>query len=252
MAHRDDLLAFCTELLQPERFQDAAVNGLQVAGHPEIRRLATSVSATQRSIDEAVSWGAELLLVHHGLLWGQRLGPLVGPTRERLRALLVGDLNLVGYHLPLDAHPEIGNNTLLARALGLTVREPFASVGAQPIGVVAEPTHPLAIAELAERLRLATAREPTVLDGGAFEVRRVGVLTGSGSGALDEALAARCDVMITGDARESTMALAREVGVTVLAGGHEATERLGVQALGERLARQFGLETRFLPDPNPI
>jgi dinuclear metal center YbgI/SA1388 family protein len=249
---RAELVQFCTSMLDAGRFRDAAVNGLQVEGAAEIRRLVAAVSASERTIRAAVEWGADALLVHHGLLWGERLGPLTGPFGARLRALFTGDLNLVAYHLPLDAHPAIGNNALFAEALGLAVVEPFAEVAGQPIGVIGTPASPFTATGLTERLRTLTEREPQVLPGGPEPLRRIGVVTGSGYSALEEAAERGCDALITGDVRESTMALARELGVTVLAGGHEATERLGVRALATILASEFGLETTFVEDPNPI
>lgn len=252
MADRDAIVAFCAEYLEVDRFRDVAVNGLQVQGRDTVNRVATAVSVSQYTIDAALDWGADVLLVHHGLLWGERTGPIVGPLRERLKRLLAADLNLVAYHLPLDAHPEVGNNHRLAAALDLSVVAPFAEVQGQPIGVIAEPPEAFTVPDLVARLERVTERAPVVLDGHQGPLRRVAVLSGSGYSALDEAVAAGCDALVTGDVREPTMALARELGITVLAGGHEATERLGVQALGEVLRDRFGVATRFIPDPNPI
>ncbi len=247
-----ELTRYCDEVLETSRFRDAAVNGVQVEGRTEVQRLATAVSASRQTISEALAWGADVLLVHHGLLWGDRLGPLTGVLCQRLRLLLKNDLSLLAYHLPLDAHPELGNNALLARSLGLDPVEPFAPVSGVPIGFVAESSTPQPLVRLLDHLRELTGREPLVLPGGPGEVRRVAVLTGSGASALPEAAELGCQVLLTGEARETTMALARELGVTVIAAGHEATERLGVQALGRHVAERFGLETVFLHDPNPV
>ena len=247
-----ELTRYCDELLEIARFRDAAVNGVQVEGRAEVRRLATAVSASRQTISEARAWGADALLVHHGLLWGDRLGPITGVIRQRLRLLLADDLSLLAYHLPLDAHPELGNNTLLARSLQLDPIEPFALVSGVPIGFVAESSAPRPLVHLIDQVRELTGREPLVLPGGPAEVRRVAVLSGSGASALPEAAELGCQALLTGEARETTMALARELGVTVIAAGHEATERLGVQALGRHLAERFELETTFLHDPNPV
>ncbi|MDI3340659.1 MAG: Nif3-like dinuclear metal center hexameric protein [Sphaerobacter sp.] len=252
MAARDDIVTFCAGFLAVDEFRDAAINGLQVEGRRSVERIAVAVSASQHTIEAALAWGADALLVHHGLLWGERLGPIVGPLRYRLKGLLAADLNLLAYHLPLDAHSEIGNNARLAAALGLNVVDRCAEVHGQPIGVIATPAEPTALTEIVARLAGVTEREPLVLAGGPPLVGRVAIVSGSGYAALDEAAAAGCDALLTGDVRESTMALARELGVTVVAGGHEATERLGVQALAEVLEQEFGVETRFLPDPNPV
>lgn len=247
-----ELARYCDEVLDVARFRDASVNGVQVEGRAEIRRLATAVSASRQTISEALAWGADALLVHHGVLWGDRLGPITGVLRGRLRLLLANDLNLLAYHLPLDAHPELGNNALLARSLQLDPVEPFALVSGVPIGFIAESSSPRPLARLVEQVRELTGRDPLVLPGGPAEVRRVAVLSGSGASALPEAAELGCQALLTGEARETTMALARELGVTVIAAGHEATERLGVQALGQHLAERFELETTFLHDPNPV
>lgn len=252
MAATEDIINFCNQYLDVGRFRDAGVNGLQVEGSPTIQRLATAVSISREVISSALAWKADGILVHHGMLWGQRSGPITGPFRTRLRFLLANDLNLIGYHLPLDAHPEVGNNALLARELGLTISEPFASVEGQFIGFIATAPNPVAVLDLIGQVIEITEREPIVLGGGPSEVKRVAILSGSGAFALDEAAAAGCEVLITGDARESTMALARELGVTVIAAGHEATERGGVQSLSTLLRERFGIEVNFVSTPNPI
>ncbi|MBX6341557.1 MAG: Nif3-like dinuclear metal center hexameric protein, partial [Thermomicrobiaceae bacterium] len=180
MARIERVLSFANEYLAVDRFRDAAVNGLQVEGRAELARLATAVSASQRTIEDAIAAGADALLVHHGVLWGERRGPIAGVFAARLRLLLRHDLALIAYHLPLDAHPEVGNNALLARALGLGVVEPFAEVAGQPIGVIAEPESPLAPEEIARRVREVTGREPVTLPGGPDAVHRVGIVSGSG------------------------------------------------------------------------
>ena len=252
MAATEDIVNFCNEYLDVGSFRDAAVNGLQVEGSPTVQRLATTVSISREVISSALAWKADAILVHHGLLWGQRSGPIVGPFRTRLRFLLANDLNLVAYHLPLDAHPEIGNNALLARTLGLTIAEPFARVDGQFIGVIANAPNQMPLLDLVGQVIEFTEREPIVLGGGPGHVDRVAILSGSGAFALDEAAAAGCQVLLTGDARETTMALARELGVTVIAAGHEATERCGVRALSDLLSQRFGIEVNFVNTPNPI
>jgi len=252
MAATKDIVDFCADFLEVGRFRDAAVNGLQVEGRPKLNRLATAVSVSREVISDALAWNADALLVHHGLLWGQRLGPITGPLHTRLRLLLVNDLNLLAYHLPLDAHREVGNNAQLGRALGLTVTEPFAEIDGQYIGVIATAPGSVPLLDLIGQVIEITEREPIVLEGGPRDVQRVAILSGSGSFAVDQAVEAGCQVLLTGDARESTMAFARERGITVIAAGHEATERLGVQALGRLLGQRYGLEVRFLNDANPI
>ncbi|MCO5177478.1 MAG: Nif3-like dinuclear metal center hexameric protein [Thermomicrobiales bacterium] len=254
MAQVDAIVQWADQRLQAATFQDVAVNGLQVAGRADVVRLAVAVSTSQRTLNAALAWGADALLVHHGLLWGSRSGPITGLFAERLRLLLANDINLIGYHLPLDGHPEIGNCALLARAAGYESAGRFALVGGEPLGVVGTRRAPHSLGELLAVMAEITGREPLAV--GAVEdappLERVGFLTGSGYSALDEALEAGCDALVTGDIREPTMAEAREMGVVVVAAGHEATERLGVQALAAEIAAQFGVETRFFADPNPV
>ncbi len=234
------------------RFRDAALNGLQVEGAAEIGRIATAVSVSEYVVRQAVDWNADALLVHHGLFWGERSGPIAGPLRTRLRLLLINDVNLVGFHLPLDAHPEIGNNALLVRVLGLKIDRPFSEVAGQPIGFIGTAAAELQLTEIVARVQEITNRTPTVLAGGPDATDRVAVVSGSGYSALEEATQLGCGALVTGDVREPTMAMARELGITVIAGGHEATERLGIQALADLVTRKFGIETRFFADPNPV
>lgn len=253
MANRNALVEFCDRLLEAGLYQDAAVNGLQVEGAQQIERLAVAVSASRRTLSAAAEWGAQALLVHHGLLWGDRLEPLAGLFAVRLRILFQHDMNLIAYHLPLDGHPEIGNNALLAGAAGYSVTGRFAEVAGRPLGVIGERSPGLSVQALAETLKAELDRTPLIVgDTGDKPLVRVGFLTGSGSSAVAEARQAGCLALVTGDLREPTMAEARELGLAVIAAGHEATERFGVMALAAELQSAFGIETRFFPDPNPV
>lgn len=253
MAERDALVEFCDRLLEAGLYQDAGVNGLQVEGARQIQRLAVAVSASRRTLSAAAEWGAQALLVHHGLLWGSRLGPITGVFADRLRILFQNDINLIAYHLPLDGHPEIGNNALLAGAAGYSVTGRFAEVAGRPLGVIGERSPGLSVEMLAETLEAELARVPLVVGHVTDEpLARIGFLTGSGSSAVAEARQAGCRALVTGDIREPTMAEARELGLVVIAAGHEATERFGVMALAAEIQSTFGIETRFFPDPNPV
>lgn len=253
MAQRDELLAFCDALLAAHSFDDYGPNGLQVPGVAEVSRVATGVSANLALIEAAVGSGAELVLVHHGLLWGSELGPLSAPMAARLRALLTAGASLAAYHLPLDAHPEIGNNALLRELLGLEADEhPFAEAKGAPIGAVGRASEPLPVAELARRLRDATGQDPLVFDSGPDRIERVGVVTGGGSFAIDEAARLGLDALVTGEPSEPAMAEARECGIHFLAGGHHATETFGIRRLGELAADRFGVEHSFIDVPNPV
>jgi dinuclear metal center YbgI/SA1388 family protein len=197
--------------------------------------------------------GAELVLAHHGLFWGSGPGPIDRALARRLRVLLEAEMGLLAYHLPLDAHPEVGNNALLARALGAERTAPFAAHRGQLVGCLAElPGEGVAASELIARVRAATAREPLVFDCGPALVRRVGILSGAGSDHLADAVAAGADAFVTGEPAERAMAQAREAGIHFIAAGHYATETFGVRRLGELLAERFGVRHVFLDIPNPV
>jgi dinuclear metal center YbgI/SA1388 family protein len=254
MVSRDELIAWCDERLQVSAFRDVAVNGLQVEGRSEISRIAVAVSTSAHTLSAAIAQGADALLVHHGLLWGSRSGAIRGIFADRLRLLFQHDINLIAYHLPLDGHAEIGNCALLARAAEYSPDGRFAAVGGEPLGVTGVAPPGETLRALTRRLATLTDREPSCV--GAAEpqrvIRRAGFLTGSGYAAVEEAAAGGLDVLVTGDVRESTMAEARELGLAVISAGHEATERLGVQALAAELGQRFGIEFRYVHDPNPI
>ncbi|MEX1158127.1 MAG: Nif3-like dinuclear metal center hexameric protein [Thermomicrobiales bacterium] len=254
MAHRDEIIAYCDERLRSSAFQDVAVNGLQVSGRLQINRLALAVSASRQTLTDAASWRADGLMVHHGLLWGGKIGPITGVFADRLRLLFENEMNLIAYHLPLDGHPEIGNCARLCIASGFMPAGRFATAGSEPLGIVGEWPQGYQLDALLGTLADITDREPVVVGNvdGERQIERAGFLTGSGYGALQEAAQAGCQALVTGDIRESTMAEARELGISVIAAGHEATERLGVQALAAELAGRFGIATNFIDDPNPV
>jgi dinuclear metal center YbgI/SA1388 family protein len=248
-----EILGEIDGLLQPERFEDYCPNGLQVPGRPEVTTIATGVSAHLELFELAAAEQADLLLVHHGLFWGSGPGPIDAPLKRRLRVLFDADISLAAYHLPLDAHLELGNNALLARALGAEDLGPFALHRGEPIGVLADVSGgPLAAAELFVRVREATSREPLVLDGGPAQVGRLAIVSGAGADYLGEAAAAGAEAFITGEPAERSMAQARELGLHFIAAGHYATETFGVRRLGERLAERFQLRHVFLDVPNPV
>ncbi len=254
MATRADIVSYCDTRLDAPNYQDIAINGLQVECAHEINRLAVAVSTSERTIRAAIDWNADALLVHHGLFWGGAPRPLTGMLGRRLKLLFQHDINLIGYHLPLDGHPELGNNALLVRQLALEPDGRFGEVAGMPLGVVGVCRKPLKLPELLERIADLLDRQPTAVGATDLDrqIERVGVLSGSGYGTLDEIAALRCQALVTGDLREPTMAEARELGIVAIAAGHEATERSGVQALAAELAQHFGIETRFFADPNPI
>ena len=240
-------------LLQPERFEDYCVNGLQVPGAEEVLTIATGVSAHAELFQLAVAEQADLLLVHHGLFWGPGVRSIDALLKRRLQILFDADIALAAYHLPLDAHPELGNNALLARALGAEEMTPFARHRGQPIGFLARlPGEGIAAAELIERVAAASGRDPLVFDPEAGTVSEVAIVSGAGADYLAEAAAAGAQALVTGEPEERTMALTREYGLLFIAAGHHATETFGVRRLGEHLAERFDLRHVFLDVPNPV
>lgn len=246
MVALQDLVAFCERLLEPAAFEDYCPNGLQVEGRPEVRRIVSGVTASQLLIDAAVADQADLLLVHHGYFWRGEPLPLVGMKRRRIATLLGADVSLMAYHLPLDAHPEVGNNRHLGERLGLLPAAPVDGlVWAHDLEV------PLSVAALAERVASALGRVPLVV-GPDRELSRVGWCTGGAQGFIEQAAAAGCDAFISGEISEPTVHQARELGMAYLSAGHHATERYGVQALGRRIAENFDVEHRFIDIDNPV
>lgn len=253
MASRDEIVSFCDELLEIRSFEDYGPNGLQVPGATEVRGIATGVTANLELLEAAISFGAELVLVHHGLLWGSEVTPLSAPMASRLRALLCADASLAAYHLPLDAHPEIGNNALLRDALGLQPDErPFGEAKGSQIGLIGRAPEPISVAELSRRLAEAVGRDPLVFDSGPDEISSVGIVTGGGGFALHEAGPLGLDALVTGEPTEPVMGEAREYGIHFLAGGHYATETSGIRRLGEIVGERFDVEHSFIDVPNPV
>lgn len=226
-----------------------ALNGLQVENSSRVTRVGAAVDACQATIEQAASAGADLLLVHHGLFWGG-LRPLTGPQRRRVARLLEADIALYASHLPLDKHPEVGNNPLLARQLGLEVRGEFGLFDGQMIGVWGECDW--ARADLVERVRQLLGRAPRVLGFGPERVRRVGVVTGGGGGIIPQAAAAGLDSYVTGEGAHWTYFDAEELRLNVLYAGHYATETIGVKALAAHLEERFGLPWSFLDHPTGL
>jgi len=249
-----DVLSYCDELLDAASFDDYGPNGLQVPGRAEVARVATGVSSGVELFERARDARADLVLVHHGLFWGGAPAGLSPPLAARLRVLLGAGMGLAQYHLPLDAHPEIGNNALLADGLGLTDREPFVTVRGRAIGVAGRlPGDGLPAQALAVRVHALVGQEPLLVAAGPDPVRTLGIVSGGAAReVVAEATARGLDAGLTGEPTESVYNDAREAGVHLLAAGHYATETFGIRALGERVAARFGLEHVFIDVPNPI
>jgi dinuclear metal center YbgI/SA1388 family protein len=240
-------------LLEPTRFQDYCPNGLQVPGRERVDKVATGVSAHAELFRLARAEQADLIVVHHGIFWGS--GPQSIDTLQagRLKLLFDAEMSLAAYHLPLDAHPQLGNNALIAQALGGQTLQPFGSHHAESIGFVATFSGDgVSSGELFARVQKLTGREPLIFDSGPAQVRSIAVVSGAGASYLDDAVAAGVDAFLTGEPAERVMAQASEAGMHFIAAGHYATETFGVRRLGEYLSEHFGLEHVFIDVPNPV
>lgn len=233
------------------KIQDYCPNGLQVEGRPQVMRIVSGVTASQALLDAAVEAKADLVLVHHGYFWKGENPCVVGMKQRRLKTLLRHDISLLAYHLPLDVHAEVGNNVQLARQLELTVEGPLDPADSRVVGLIGSLTEPMHPRDFARRVQEVLGREPLLIEG-SEKIRRVGWCTGGGQGYIDRAIAAGVDLYISGEASEQTFHSARENDISFIAAGHHATERYGVQALGDYLARRFALEHVFIDCPNPI
>ncbi len=252
MIERDALLAYCNELLEISGFKDYCPNGLQVEGCAEIRHLATGVTASQALIEAAAEQGADALLVHHGYFWRGEDPCVVGMKRKRLSRLLEHDISLLAYHLPLDAHAELGNNARLGALLGFACNGRFASGDGPEIGWYTEFETPHTAHDIKDRLAQRLERDVLHIDAGGANIRRLGWCTGAAQSYLEAAAAMGLDGFISGEISEQTTHIARELGIHYFAAGHHATERYGVQALGAHLAERFGLRHTFIDIPNPV
>ena len=249
---RDQLVAYLDELLAADQGKDYGPNGLQVEGRPRIRRLITGVSACLELFEAARGAAADAVLVHHGIFWQGSPRVLTGMQYRRVRELIAGEINLLAYHLPLDRHPELGNNALAAAAFGLVERRPFAVHQGLEIGFKGRFEQEIPAAELRRRCAEVFGREPLAFLAGPEQVASLGIVSGGAQREFHQAIAEGLDAYITGEVSEWVMNVAREEGVHYLAAGHYAPERLGVRALGEHLAERFGLEVEFVDVPNPV
>ncbi|MFT5781242.1 MAG: dinuclear metal center YbgI/SA1388 family protein [Pseudomonas sp.] len=250
-------IALTTLVEELERYLSAAKvadfcpNGLQVEGRPQVRRIVSGVTASQALLDAAVELEADVVLVHHGYFWKGENPCVVGLKQRRLKTLLANDMSLLAYHLPLDIHPQVGNNVQLAQRLGLVVEGPLEPNNPRNVGLVGSLLEPMTPQDFALRVREVLGREPLLVAGEGL-IHRVGWCTGGGQGYIDQAIAAGVDLYLTGEASEQTFHSAQENGISFIAAGHHATERYGVQALGAYLARRFAIEHVFIDCPNPV
>jgi dinuclear metal center YbgI/SA1388 family protein len=246
------LVAHLDQLLDASHGRDYCPNGLQVEGRDEVRKVVTGVSACHELFVRAREAGADAVLVHHGIFWEGASRVLTGFQRRRVAELIHGEMSLLAYHLPLDRHPELGNNALAGRGFGLDGLEPFGFHEGLPIGFKGRFPEPVSAAELVERCRRVYQQEPLAFLEGPDPVRTLGIISGGAQRDFYTAIDDGLDAYITGEVSEWVMNVARESKVHYLAAGHYATERLGIQALGEHLRDRFGLDVEFIDVPNPV
>jgi dinuclear metal center YbgI/SA1388 family protein len=245
----DVLNNYLNTLLQPELFSDYCPNGLQVEGKPEINKIVTGVTANMALLQAALQANADAVLVHHGYFWRGESLPIIGIKKRRIQFLLQHDINLFAYHLPLDAHAELGNNVMLAKQLGLNIT---GRAGEKDMLLLAELNSPQTLQVFAANIEAKLNRKPQLIGDLNQPIKRIALCTGAAQGYIEQALVAGADVYISGEISEQTVHVARESGKSYISAGHHATERYGIQALGEHLAQKFGLQHEFIDIENPV
>lgn len=247
MADRDEILAFAHAYLDVDAYPDYGPMGMQVPGSREVSRIVCGVSSSLELFERAAAANADLILVHHGLFWDRDPRGIDEPLKRRLQALFAADMTLAAYHLALDAHPEVGNNALLARELGIEPERRFAELGFG--GKLHEPVD---LEGFARRVEDALEMEPLVFDGGPETIESAAVVTGGAGRLLPDAAREGYDLFVTGEAEEWSLQASKELGIHYVAGGHYSTERIGIKALAAKLADRFELDWEFVELPNPV
>lgn len=251
MLQRDTLLNELNNLLQPQFFKDYAPNGLQVQGRAAIQTLVSGVTASRALIERAIALNADAIFVHHGYFWKSEDPTITGMKFQRVKALLDHGISLFAYHLPLDAHPELGNNAQLAKVLGFTIEGGLQPGEQRPIGNVGSLVQPLTLELLGALVAEKLGRPPLLVRGGDHPIRRIAWCTGGAQGYIEQAAALGADAYLSGEISEQTVHVARECGIHYIAAGHHATERFGASAVGQHLAERFGLTHHFIDIDNP-
>jgi dinuclear metal center YbgI/SA1388 family protein len=248
---RDELAGFLAKELQVTTFRDYCPNGLQVEGRKSISNIVTGVTACLALIEAAIDCNADAMIVHHGYFWRGEDARVIGQKQKRLKQLLSHDISLFAYHLPLDAHPSLGNNAQLAQRLGFELLEKFGDENLACLGQVSD-TSIQTLAQLSTHVETCLGRTPMVIGDVMHSVEKIAWCTGAAHSMLQQAIDAGATVFISGEISEPTVHLAREAGIAYMACGHHATERYGVQALGDMISRSFGVEHQFIDIDNPV
>ena len=251
MADRDEIVSFIDGYLNSQSISDISRNGLQIEGRTEIRKIALGVSASLECMKKAAEGGADMLITHHGLLWG-REAPFTGTLKRKLEFMFAHDMNLAAWHLPLDMHPECGNNACLMAMLGAETTSQFGNYHGKEIGFCGRFANPVDIGEITDILAEKLASEPFCFNFGKKTISTIGIVSGGAADMFIQAIDRKLDLYITGEPSEQSQELARETGSNFIAAGHYNTEKLGVQALGRKIQEVFDVETFFADVPNPI
>ncbi|EOD79055.1 hypothetical protein D515_02127 [Grimontia indica] len=247
------LESLLNDFLKPFAIKDYCPNGMQVEGKAEVKKIVTGVTASQALIDAAIEQEADALLVHHGYFWRGESEPLKGMKFKRIKALIENGINLYAYHLPLDVHPEVGNNAQLANLLGIEQRSGLEDGNPNSVAVWGELPNAMSAKEFSELLAMKLNREPLHIESGvAKSIKTVGWCTGGGQDFIDLAASKGMDAFVSGEISERTTYSARELGIHYFSAGHHATERYGVKALGEWLASEHGFDVSFIDIDNPV
>lgn len=252
MIFRDELAAYLNDYLHVNDFSDLGPNGLQAEGRKEIRKIITAVSASVELFETALKKSADAVLVHHGIIWNFERPLYRGSYKKRVRLLLENELNLFAYHLPLDAHEEVGNNIQIARLLGLQSPEPFGEYKGRLVGFRGTLPQETAADELFVRIKKTINTQALIFPYGPKAIRQVGIISGGAQKNVQQAVAQGLDLYVTGEVSEHILHYVKEEGIHFVAAGHYATERFGVQALGKHLQEKFDVEVEFVDLPNPV
>ena len=240
---------YIASLLETGRFRDYCPNGIQVQGRAEVRRIASAVTASQQVLEQAAAWGADAILVHHGYFWRNEDASITGIKKRRIAHLLQHDISLLAYHLPLDAHDELGNNAQLGKVLGFVELGRF---GEQDIAFHGDLARTQTLGELSQHITQQLQRAPQVIGNPQRSITRIAWCSGAAQGYFDAAVALGVDAFLTGEISEQNVHVAEETGVAFIAAGHHATERFGIRALGAHVAERYNLEHRFFDQDVPV
>lgn len=252
MAKLTDIVDYADQLLNIRRFSDYCPNGLQIEGASQVTKIASAVTASLSAVEQAADWGAQVLLVHHGYFWKSEPAVITGMKQKRIRTFMQADMSLLAYHLPLDAHPEVGNNAQLGMRMGIHSSAPLFPEEKASVGQVGELDEPADITQWLAKIETVLGRKVQHIEASHARIQKIAWCTGAAQQFIEQAVTMGADVYLSGEISEQTVHVARECGIHYVAAGHHATERYGVQALGSHLADRFALQHQYLEIENPV